>query len=303
MTKKTPISWYAQAKESTDAEIQRILNLYEQKDAADPMRKDLAKAIQTRLADLKKNPFEPDNQDDEKATGENSPTEQPEETSPAEEQPGENPPEQENSPSTETEPPGVESAEEFENDEQEQPNPPAPPEKKHAPDKKVDAKASNKDTGAPIPTEEDVKKEKDPLKLQAMMATCRDEVRRLEDSRRTRATYQENLKLQKQIWIVQRVHNMANNKIHDLKAYKKAIEKDKAAKVSGLNQKRAKFVQLIRRGISITNAVADSNLELEKKEDLLVVLDLPTIEECVKHRADFRETWIRWAKKYLGTDL
>ncbi|MCQ2608562.1 MAG: hypothetical protein MJ197_07750 [Bacteroidales bacterium] len=144
-------------------------------------------------------------------------------------------------------------------------------------------------------TETDAMKAKDLDTLILIKKACREEVARLENTRLKHATYKQNRELDAEIWKIQRIIGIAFKREVALKQRAKQIRN--AGRVSSIALKRARFVKLMRQGISITNIT--KHPEGVKKEELIAVLDKDTIEACKKNNSRFPDMWERWKLKFL----
>ena len=144
-------------------------------------------------------------------------------------------------------------------------------------------------------TEKDAAKATSIEYLIELKKACREEIARLERTRLKHATYKENRILDTKIWNVRRIIGIALKRELALKERARRIRN--AGRVSSLALKRARFVKLMRQGISITNIT--KHPEGVKKEELEQVLDVETIEACKKNNSRFPEMWQRWKTKFL----
>lgn len=157
-------------------------------------------------------------------------------------------------------------------------------------------------TPTPVPetsgfkyTESDATKAKDVETLQEIRIACRGEIVRLERTRLKHGTYQENRTLDMKIWNVRRIISASLNRESALR--ERAHRAEQLGRVSGLETKRARFIKLLRQGISITNIT--KHAEGVKKNELEKVLDAKTIEDCRKHNSKFPEMWEKWKAKFI----
>ena len=124
---------------------------------------------------------------------------------------------------------------------------------------------------------------------------CREEIQRLEKTRLKHGTYKENRILDTKIWAVRRIVGLALKREIALKERARRIRN--AGRVSSIALKRARFVKLMRQGISITNIT--KHPEGVRKEELKEVLDAATLDACKKNNSRFPEMWERWKAKFL----
>ncbi len=144
-------------------------------------------------------------------------------------------------------------------------------------------------------TETDAAKAKTIDELVVMKKACREEIARLEKTRLKHGTYKQNRELDMAIWKVRRIISVAFKRELALKERARRIRN--AGRVSSIALKRARFVKLMRQGISITNIT--SHPEGVKKEELVDVLDEATIEACRKNNSRFPAMWLRWKEKFI----
>lgn len=144
-------------------------------------------------------------------------------------------------------------------------------------------------------TEDDAAKAKDIKTLDAIKKSCREEISRLEKTRLKHGTYQQNRELDMKIWAVRRIVGIALKREAGLK--ERAHRAAKIGRTSGVAMKRARFVKLIKQGISITNIT--KHPDGVKKAELESVLDPTTIEACRKHNSKFPEMWEKWKNKFI----
>lgn len=144
-------------------------------------------------------------------------------------------------------------------------------------------------------TEDDAAKAKDIKTLDAIKKSCREEISRLEKTRLKHGTYQQNRELDMKIWAVRRIVGIALKREAGLK--ERAHRAAKIGRTSGVAMKRARFVKLIKQGISITNIT--KHPDGVKKAELESVLDPATIEACRKHNSKFPEMWEKWKNKFI----
>lgn len=144
-------------------------------------------------------------------------------------------------------------------------------------------------------TETDAAKAKSVDEIIVMKKACREEIARLEKTRLKHATYKQNRELDSQIWKVRRIMGIAFKREVALKERARRIRN--AGRVSSIALKRARFVKLMRQGISITNIT--NHPEGVKKEELVDVLDEATIEACKKNNSRFPAMWLRWKEKFI----
>ncbi len=144
-------------------------------------------------------------------------------------------------------------------------------------------------------TETDAAKAKSIDEIVEMKKACREEIARLEKTRLKHATYKQNRELDSQIWKVRRIMGIAFKREVALKERARRIRN--AGRVSSIALKRARFVKLMRQGISITNIT--NHPEGVKKEELVDVLDEATIEACKKNNSRFPAMWLRWKEKFI----
>lgn len=144
-------------------------------------------------------------------------------------------------------------------------------------------------------TEDDAAKAKDIPTLELIKKSCREEISRLEKTRLKHGTYQQNRELDMKIWAVRRIVGIALKREAGLK--ERAHRAAKIGRTSGVAMKRARFVKLIKQGISITNIT--KHPDGVKKAELESVLDPTTIEACRKHNSKFPEMWEKWKNKFI----
>lgn len=144
-------------------------------------------------------------------------------------------------------------------------------------------------------TEDDAAKAKDIKTLDVIKKSCREEISRLEKTRLKHGTYQQNRELDMKIWAVRRIVGIALKREAGLK--ERAHRAAKIGRTSGVAMKRARFVKLIKQGISITNIT--KHPDGVKKAELESVLDPATIEACRKHKSNFPEMWEKWKNKFI----
>ena len=144
-------------------------------------------------------------------------------------------------------------------------------------------------------TEDDAAKAKDIKTLDVIKKSCREEISRLEKTRLKHGTYQQNRELDMKIWAVRRIVGIALKREAGLK--ERAHRAAKIGRTSGIAMKRARFVKLIKQGISITNIT--KHPDGVKKAELESVLDPTTIEACRKHNSKFPEMWEKWKNKFI----
>lgn len=144
-------------------------------------------------------------------------------------------------------------------------------------------------------TEDDAAKAKDIKTLDTIKKACREEISRLEKTRLKHGTYQQNRELDMKIWAVRRIVGIALKREAGLK--ERAHRAEKIGRTSGVAMKRARFVKLIKQGISITNIT--KHHDGVKKSELESVLDPTTIEACRKHNSKFPEMWEKWKNKFI----
>lgn len=144
-------------------------------------------------------------------------------------------------------------------------------------------------------TEDDAAKAKDIKTLDVIKKSCREEISRLEKTRLKHGTYQQNRELDMKIWAVRRIVGIALKREAGLK--ERAHRAAKIGRTSGVAMKRARFVKLIKQGISITNIT--KHPDGVKKAELESVLDPTTIEACRKHNSKFPEMWEKWKNKFI----
>lgn len=144
-------------------------------------------------------------------------------------------------------------------------------------------------------TETDAAKAKSIDEIIIMKKACREEIARLEKTRLKHATYKQNRELDAAIWKIRRIMGIAFKREVALKERARRIRN--AGRVSSIALKRARFVKLMRQGISITNIT--NHPEGVKKEELVDVLDEATIEACRKNNSRFPAMWLRWKEKFI----
>lgn len=144
-------------------------------------------------------------------------------------------------------------------------------------------------------TEADAAKAKTVDDIILMKKICREEIVRLEKTRLKHGTYKQNRELDSKIWNVRRIIGIALKRELALKERERRIRN--AGRVSSIALKRARFVKLIRQGISITNITKHPSGV--KKEELIEVLDKDTIEACKKDNSRFPDMWLRWKEKFI----
>ena len=144
-------------------------------------------------------------------------------------------------------------------------------------------------------TEADAVKAKDIETLIQLKKACREEIQRLEKTRLKHGTYKQNRELDRKIWAVRRIVGIALKREIALKERARRIRN--AGRVSSIALKRARFVKLMRQGISITNIT--KHPEGVRKEELKEVLDATTLDACKKNNSRFPEMWERWKAKFL----
>lgn len=144
-------------------------------------------------------------------------------------------------------------------------------------------------------TETDAAKAKSIDEIVIMKKACREEIARLEKTRLKHATYKQNRELDAAIWKIRRIMGIAFKREVALKERARRIRN--AGRVSSIALKRARFVKLMRQGISITNIT--NHPEGVKKEELVDVLDEATIEACKKNNSRFPAMWLRWKEKFI----
>lgn len=144
-------------------------------------------------------------------------------------------------------------------------------------------------------TETDAAKAKSIDEIVEMKKACREEIARLEKTRLKHATYKQNRELDAAIWKIRRIMGIAFKREVALKERARRIRN--AGRVSSIALKRARFVKLMRQGISITNIT--NHPEGVKKEELVDVLDEATIEACKKNNSRFPAMWLRWKEKFI----
>ena len=144
-------------------------------------------------------------------------------------------------------------------------------------------------------TETDAAKAKTVDEIVEMKKACREEIARLEKTRLKHATYKQNRELDAAIWKIRRIMGIAFKREVALKERARRIRN--AGRVSSIALKRARFVKLMRQGISITNIT--NHPEGVKKEELVDVLDEATIEACKKNNSRFPAMWLRWKEKFI----
>lgn len=144
-------------------------------------------------------------------------------------------------------------------------------------------------------TETDAAKAKSIDEIVEMKKACREEIARLEKTRLKHATYKQNRELDAAIWKIRRIIGIAFKREVALKERARRIRN--AGRVSSIALKRARFVKLMRQGISITNIT--NHPEGVKKEELVDVLDEATIEACKKNNSRFPAMWLRWKEKFI----
>jgi hypothetical protein len=147
-------------------------------------------------------------------------------------------------------------------------------------------------------TEEDIAKTNDLDELRKIRNECRDEIKRLENTRLKHATYKQNRILDMQIWNVRRIVSLSLRREVAIKQRQKQLEK--AGKVSSVALKRARFIKLFRQGFSITNITLHT--EGVKKNELKTVLDEETVKACTKINSRFPQMWERWQAKFIDND-
>lgn len=144
-------------------------------------------------------------------------------------------------------------------------------------------------------TEDDVAKTKNIDELREIRVKCREEIKRLENTRLKHGTYQQNRILDMQIWSVRRIVSLSLRREVAIKQRLKQLEK--AGKISSVAMKRARFIKLFRQGFSITNITLHP--QGVKKSELKTVLDAETVQACVKINSRFKDMWQRWQAKFI----
>lgn len=147
-------------------------------------------------------------------------------------------------------------------------------------------------------TEDDIAKANDLDTLREIRSACRDEIKRLENTRLKHATYKQNRILDMQIWTVRRIVSLSLRREMAIKQRQKQLEK--AGKVSSIALKRARFVKLFRQGTSITNITLHP--QGVKKEELKTILDAETVQACTKINSRFPQMWERWQAKFIDNN-
>lgn len=162
-------------------------------------------------------------------------------------------------------------------------------------EKETNASAAQSETPSFSYTENDAVNAKDIPTLEEIKKSCREEISRLEKTRLKHGTYKQNRELDMKIWAVRRIIALALKRGVAIKERARRVRA--MSRVSGLALKRARFVKLVKQGISITNIT--KHTEGVKKEELEEVLDKNTIESCRKYNFHFSERWARWKEKYI----
>ena len=144
-------------------------------------------------------------------------------------------------------------------------------------------------------TEDDIAKANDLDTLREIRSACRDEIKRLENTRLKHATYKQNRILDMQIWTVRRIVSLSLRREMAIKQRQKQLEK--VGKVSSIALKRARFIKLFRQGTSITNITLHP--QGVKKNELKTILDAETVQACAKINSRFPQMWERWQAKFI----
>lgn len=142
-------------------------------------------------------------------------------------------------------------------------------------------------------TLKDVEKAKTEKELSEIVAICVKELKYMEDTKKVKMTFQERRSRQERVSFINTISNTAKRKIYD----NRALEKKKALKdkVPALKIKQLKFIELYKRGFSISNMI---KLGYVKKNELtrIVEKDNKVFEELGQ---EFIELYNRWKAKFL----
>lgn len=271
MSKK---NWFIEANKSTDPAVKALLEQYNTLDANAPDTEEKRKALSQEIK-VKLGLADPATENDQ--------------TEPAT-------PETPAADAGET-PDAPESDESDENPTDETPDEPTPDTPSGpTPDAAAATEPAAPETPAAFNyTEDDAAKAKDIKTLDVIKKSCREEISRLEKTRLKHGTYQQNRELDMKIWAVRRIVGIALKREAGLK--ERAHRAAKIGRTSGVAMKRARFVKLIKQGISITNIT--KHPDGVKKAELESVLDPTTIEACRKHNSKFPEMWEKWKNKFI----
>lgn len=142
-------------------------------------------------------------------------------------------------------------------------------------------------------TLKDVEKANTEKELSEIVAICVKELKYMEDIKKVKMTFQERKSRQERVSFINTISNTAKRKIYD----NRALEKKKALKdkVPALKIKQLKFIELYKRGFSISNMI---KLGYVKKNELtrIVEKDNKVFEELGQ---EFIELYNRWKAKFL----
>lgn len=275
MSKK---NWFIEANKSTDPAVKALLEQYNTLDANAPDTEEKRKALSQEIK-VKLGLADPETEKDQDADATpETPAADADETPDA--------PESEESDKNPTDGTPGETPDE--------PTPETPSDP--TPDEPAATEPATPETPAAFNyTEDDAAKAKDIKTLDTIKKACREEISRLEKTRLKHGTYQQNRELDMKIWAVRRIVGIALKREAGLK--ERAHRAEKIGRTSGVAMKRARFVKLIKQGISITNIT--KHPDGVKKSELESVLDPTTIEACRKHNSKFPEMWEKWKNKFI----
>ena len=142
--------------------------------------------------------------------------------------------------------------------------------------------------------ESDIDKIDDVKELDKVSKICKERINSLEKTRLKNETFKDRKELKAKIWEVKLILYKARKKIIDIKTQKEL--ETKKNKVSNLDMKRARFINLIRQNYSISNIIKDENGV--RKEELLNIVNDDVIEVCSQIDSNFIETFNRWIVKF-----
>lgn len=173
-------------------------------------------------------------------------------------------------------------------------NPFAPETPKEEPEiKKEDVKEKNNSF---IYSEDTVKEENQPEKLQEIIHKCNEEVDKIEKSRLKYETPKQRQEVYQKQWKIRRIAGLARVKLREIKTKQKMEEKKTT--ISKIAIKRAKFISLYRRGFSFTNIC--NHPDGVKKSEILEVVDTETSETCQRINPNFTRDFARWVEVKLN---
>lgn len=144
-------------------------------------------------------------------------------------------------------------------------------------------------------TEKHVNKISDVAELHAIIAECRDEIKRIDGTRLKKETFHQKIEKNREIWKVRRIEYLARSKIYEQKRKEKELENKN--KVSQIATKRARFVMLFKKGISFSNIC--THPDGVRKDEILDIVNDDVIKSCKEVDKYFMERWDRWVKKYF----